>query len=119
MYLNKQISENSYKYLLKGGNGTSVFYMLPKIHKNLVNPPGHPIVSSVDCATEKISQLIDIILRPYAQNGDSFIKDTPHLLRKLNGITLADDKWLFTMDVQALYTNIPHIEGIKCIQECL
>lgn len=34
------------------------FYTLPKTHKNLTNPPGHPIVSSNGCSTENASQYI-------------------------------------------------------------
>ena len=30
-----------------------------------------------------------------------------------------EDDWLLTMDVMSLYTNIPHDEGIKNIQDLL
>ena len=32
-YLKKEISEQAFKFLSRGGNRTSVFYILPKIHK--------------------------------------------------------------------------------------
>ena len=112
MYENDQITEKTYRYLMKGGERTSIFYVLLKIHKRRDHPPGRPIVSSVDSATEKISQMIDIILRPFAQKGPSFIQDTPDLLCHIQNTTISDDEWLFTMDVKGLYTNIPHEEGI-------
>ena len=64
MFNKKIISEQTYQFLSTGGKRTSIFYLLPKIHKNLLNPPGRPIVSSVDCSTERISMMMDIILQP-------------------------------------------------------
>ena len=75
MYEMDEISEKTYLYLSEGGNRTSIFYMLPKIHKKMP-PPGRPIVSSVDCPTEKISKLLDIILQPYVLQTKSYIRDT-------------------------------------------
>ncbi len=34
---------------------TAVIYILPKIHKDLINPPGRPIISRIVSLTEKIS----------------------------------------------------------------
>ena len=62
MFDKKIISEQTYKFLSEGGKRTSIFYLLPKIHKNLVEPPGRPIVSSIDSPTERISMMLDIIL---------------------------------------------------------
>ena len=36
LYTKKEISEQTFKFLLTGDNRTSVFYMLPKIHKNIL-----------------------------------------------------------------------------------
>ena len=59
LFLHKEISEKCYKFLSRGGTRTSVFYMLPKIHQNVLPPPGRPTVSSVNCPTEKISMMLD------------------------------------------------------------
>ena len=37
---NQYISDQTYNFLSKGRKRTSVFYLLPKIHKNLTSPPG-------------------------------------------------------------------------------
>ena len=79
LILNKHIT-----FLSSGGKRTSVFYLLPKIHKNLVNPPDRPIVSSIDCPTERISMMLDIILQPLLLTTKSYVKDTPYFLRKLS-----------------------------------
>ena len=88
MFDKKIISEQTYKFLSEGGKRTSIFYLLPKIHKNLVEPPGRPIVSSIDSPTERISMMLDIILQPLLTGTKSYIKDTPDFLRKVDRITI-------------------------------
>ena len=39
MFAEKEISEKTFLFLIKGGKRRSVFYMLPKIHKNKLPPP--------------------------------------------------------------------------------
>ena len=72
MHDNNEISDKTFWYLSTGGTRTSVFYMLPKIHKDIRNPPGRPIVSSVDSPTEKISQMLDLILKPLVMGHTRF-----------------------------------------------
>ena len=45
----------------------------------------------------------------------SFLKDNTDFLCKLNDIThlVTHDSLLFTMDVNSLYTNIPHSDGVE------
>ena len=40
-----QISQNTSKYLTTDIDRTQQFYLLPKIHKDIQNPPGRPIAS--------------------------------------------------------------------------
>uniref|UniRef100_A0A8C5LW51 Reverse transcriptase domain-containing protein n=1 Tax=Leptobrachium leishanense TaxID=445787 RepID=A0A8C5LW51_9ANUR len=92
------------------------FYMLPKIHKP--GNPGRPIITGVDTLTELISGLIEGILKPLVTNTASYIQDTTDFLNKLGDIqTLPADTILVTMDVESLYSNIPHKDGINaCLQ---
>ena len=87
MFNKKIISQQTYKFLSTGGKRTSIFYLLLKIHKNLLNPPDRPIVSSVDCPTERISMMLDIILQPLLLDTKSYIKDTPDFLKKVEELT--------------------------------
>ena len=109
------ISEQTYKFLSSGGK--SVFYLLPKIHKNLVNPPGRPIVSSIDCPTERISMMLDIILQPLLLTTKSYVKDTPDFLRKLSKEIILKEENFFTLDVSSLYTNIPLEESLEIMEK--
>ncbi len=117
---NKEITEKTYRYLSTNNDRTALLYLLPKIHKNATNPPGRPIVSGNDCPTEKISQMLDIILQPFVPKIKSYIKDTSDFIRKLKKLRkLPPNAWLIIADVQSLYTKIPHDEGKAAAEKAL
>ena len=62
------------------------FYILPKIHNSLDNPPGRPIVSSNQCPTERISAFVDLHLKPLVSALPSYIRDTKDFLFKLESL---------------------------------
>ncbi|XP_072020239.1 uncharacterized protein [Amphiura filiformis] len=79
------------------------FYVLPKIHKRYDSFPH---------------------LKPYVKTLPSYVEDDNDFLRKLVQINeqhgpLPDDAILCTMDVTALYTNIPTNEFIAACQHYL
>ena len=121
MFHNNEITGDTYRYLLTDNKRTAEFYMLPKIHKSLVNPPGRPIISGNDCPTEKISHLLDIILQPFVPQIKSYVKDTTDFIKKISEVDLSnhDSVILCTLDVSSLYTNIPQKEGIDVIKQLL
>ena len=95
---------------------TPLFYGLPKIHKT--DTPLRPIVSGNDSPTENLSIYVDNVLQPLAQNLPSYIRDTTDFLRQtLTLEPLPTNAILVTMDVNSLYTNIPHTEGIQTVKE--
>ena len=51
-------------------------YFLPKIHKDVLPPPGRPVVSANGCSTEKISAFVDNFLRPLVPKIKSYVRDT-------------------------------------------
>ena len=97
------------------------FYTVPKIHKQ--GNPGRPIVSGNGCATEKISQFVDYHTKDAPRSLPSFVQDDMDFLRHVEEINnsepLPTDTLLCTLDVGALYTNIPHQEGITACRETL
>ena len=60
---------------------TSLFYLLPKIHKE--NNPGKPIVFACNCPTENIASYLDMVMSPLVCNLKSYVKDTNHVLEIL------------------------------------
>ncbi len=124
MYDEGEIDKKCYKYLSQPGLKTPNFYMLPKIHKSLEQPPGRPIVASIDSPTEKISHLDDTILRTLVTLTQSFVKDTGHMLQILSDFmqqvgTLPDNCFLVVLDAVSLYTNIPHLQGKQAVARAL
>ena len=120
MVKDNEIDQSCASFLLDPKYRTPQFYMLPKIHKKLDNPPGRPIVSGNGCPTERISQFVDYFLKPIVQNTESYIRDTTHFLRLLeNHKKVPENTFLVTMDVSSLYTNIPNDLGIEACREQL
>ena len=111
----------------------SNFYGLPKVHKskqitdactvnssicvNVLEPSDlklRPIVAGPSCETHRLSNLIDIILKPLVTKVKSYIKDTTDFLNYLPNVT-NPGSLLVTFDVTNLYSNIEHSLGIEAI----
>ena len=71
---------------------TPEFPLLPKIHKD--NNPGRPIISPINCHTNRIWEFHDYYLQP-----EIFY-------------------WV-SLDIHSLYTNIPHQQGIEGVKQKL
>ena len=111
------IDDDIFKLLFRPNPRTSNLYLLPKIHKK--DNPGRPIINSVGSLTETISALVDEILRKYSKLAGSYIKDTSHFLQEIQNIKIHPGDIIATVDVTALYTNIPHEDGIKKVKDFL
>ena len=61
---------------------TSLFYVLPKIHKT--SNPGRPIVSAVSCYTSQITTYLDHLLTPIVKQLPTYVKDSLAALRVFN-----------------------------------
>ncbi|KAL2102106.1 hypothetical protein ACEWY4_001274 [Coilia grayii] len=101
------------------------FYLLPKIHKDREKwttpfmPPGRPIVS--DCGSEsyKIAEYIDYYLNPISTKHPSYLKDTYDFINKVKQIELQPRTYLFTIDIDSLYTNIETKRGLSTVKKWL
>ena len=84
------MTEQEYKYLKCNNPRTSIFYMLPKIHRKERPPPGCPIVSACDSPTEKLTQFVDYHLRDQVTSLPSNLRDISDLLEKLKSFKLSE-----------------------------
>ncbi len=113
LYKDGEISEGLKRYLIVDTPRTPQLYLLPKIHKGKVPPPGRPIESACSSPTERISQLCDIELRPLVLLMLSYIKDTTHFLKRLASLgPQPPGTILVVLDVNALYPSIPIEDGL-------
>ena len=67
--------------------------------------------------------LCDKEVKDIVKSLDSFIEDTPDVLRSLNNIndneTLPPEAKPISLDLKSMYTNIPIEEGIEAFREAL
>lgn len=101
-----------------------IFYLLPKIHKPPEKwtvpgevPCGRPIVS--DCGSEscRVAEYIDHFINPLSQKHNSYIKDTYDFINKIKNLKLSNNAFLFTIDINSLYTNIDTTLGLRAVRE--
>ncbi|CAJ0935795.1 unnamed protein product [Ranitomeya imitator] len=97
-----------------------VLYTLPKIHKNLICPPGRPIVASTGSLLSPLAMVLEKILSPLLSHIPSFLRDTSHFLSAIRGLGVVPAEcYLLTLDVNSLYTNINNSDGIKAVESFL
>ncbi|CAJ0927190.1 unnamed protein product [Ranitomeya imitator] len=114
------IDDNTREYLTKDFPITPVFYILPKIHKNLEHPPGRPILASTESILSPLAIFLEKILTPLIHTLPSFLLDTGDFLRQLwNLDSLPPDLLLVSLDVKDLCTSIPHTQGILSVRHLL
>lgn len=135
-FVNENLSNITTKerdYLINFDARESQFYGLPKVHKSLqiknavetqtgeyiccLNPEDlsfRPIVGGPNSSTQRLSHLIDILLKPYCEKVPSFIKDDVNFINQLPESVQHTAK-LVSFDVVSLYSNIPTELGIKAV----
>ena len=130
-----QMTEKEFDYLLNFEIKTSNFYGLPKVHKSkqinekckstnsgyveitdqISDLKLRPIVAGPSCHTHRLSNLIDILLRPYTKHVTSYLRDTTDFLNNLPN-TIPKDTILASFDIESLYSNIPHNLGLEAVK---
>lgn len=113
------ISTGTKAYLTEDNPKRPRIYMMPKIHKDLKDPPMRPIVTGCGTIFEPLGRYIDTFLQPFVQKWKSYVKDTTDFLRKLARITSNSSVILCTIDVKSLYTSIPHSGGMEAVEWAL
>ncbi|CAJ0948237.1 unnamed protein product [Ranitomeya imitator] len=103
------------EYLIVEGPVSPVLYVLPKIHKDLTNPPGRLIVTGRGSLLNKTAIFLDRVLRPYATSAMSYIRDTNYFLEKIDDLTVYETTILASFDVVSLYTSIEHDKGLEVV----
>ena len=114
----KQLNYYSFKY--KKACNLVKLYLLRKISKRLYNVTGRPVASNRDTPTDKASKFLDNHLQPITQNSWSYIRDSQDFIDKVHRIeNIPKDAILITGDVIGLHSCIPHVIGLKALQNAL
>ena len=104
----------------------SRFYCNFKVHKKHEHgqtTPERPIISGSGSLTEGIGMYVNHHIKETGTKHPTYLQDTSDFLRIIeeinNGPKLPSNALIATLDVQALYTNIAHEEGLACTKEQL
>ena len=116
-------TEKKHKYFsdeFKNITNLGKLNLRPKIHKHLFDVPGRPVLSNCGTATEKVSELLDHVLKAVMQQKGSYIKDSGDFIKKLKKIKeVANDAIMVTADVFGLYPGICHDVRLETLRKTL
>ncbi|XP_069495233.1 uncharacterized protein [Ambystoma mexicanum] len=116
----EMISKQESEFLTREQGRIPVFYILPKVHKGLVDPPGRPIVSGVNSILEPLSKFADFYLRPFVLKMQSYLRDTTDAINKIENIEFVPgSSLLIGLDIQSLYTMISQRATLEVVEEIL
>ncbi|CAH2306780.1 Hypothetical predicted protein, partial [Pelobates cultripes] len=110
------LSGDEYAFILNCHPKIATFYCLSKVHKSMTLPPGRPIVSGIENLTQNGRIYIDKILRPFVEKLPSYLQDTKQTLALLVNLEVPPSAKLCSLDIEALYSSIPHSNGIRHIR---
>ena len=74
-----------------------------------------PVVAGPSSDTSKLSNYLDVLLKPLLRNVKSYIRDTVDILNNLPE-QLEDNVILATFDISSMYTNIDNDLGIEAVK---
>ena len=120
----KELTKKEIKYLTNFNYKTSQLYGLPKVHKSMkineeiqktkteyisvirpIDMSFRPIIAGPVCVTSRLSNFLDILLKPYTIHIKSYTRNDIDFLDKIRKDIEASETML-TLDVTSMYTNI-------------
>ena len=127
------LTNKEFKYLTNFKFKSSLFYCNPKIHKSKIiqtaiskaeteyleifqpnDLTGRPIVAGPESPTQRLSGLLEILLKPIVPCLTTYIKDDWDFIRFLPS-KIDFDCTLYSCDIVSLYTSIPTDVGLNAI----
>lgn len=94
-------------------------YIIPKVHKSITNPPGHPIITDIGGPLERVGKYLDNLIKETVTELPSYVQDMRDVLTRLDGVEVREGAILVSIDVESLYTFIPHHQGIAAVAHFL
>uniref|UniRef100_A0A8C5QQL5 Reverse transcriptase domain-containing protein n=1 Tax=Leptobrachium leishanense TaxID=445787 RepID=A0A8C5QQL5_9ANUR len=110
------ITDKEYDFMKPISPMLATFYALPKIHKKIQPSPGRPIVSGCMNLTQNSSIYIEKILQTLVCQLPSYVRDSKQMLNFLSNCNISNDTLLCSLDVESLYSCIPHDLGLKHVK---
>ncbi len=104
--LEKWVTKSLYEFLKMEHPVTSVFYLLPKTHKSLESPPSRPIAAGNNLLSEPPGQFVDHFIKDTVKTLPSYVVDSGDVLKLVSDISMLENLFLDSLDMESLYTNI-------------
>ena len=67
----------------------------------------------------RLAEFIDFYINPLSHSHPSYVKDTYTFVNKLKYLTVPENTFIFSIDVDSLYTNIDAPLGLKAVKKAL
>ena len=117
LLINDKISSRIFHFLNPSTNFSKLgrFRLLMKLHKSKFST--RPIINCSNHPTEKLSQLIDFIIKPFIVKTVSYLQDSQNLIQCSMNRTFPSNCRLISLDFESLYSNIIHEDAIKLISD--
>ncbi|WKY02527.1 hypothetical protein Q1695_016084 [Nippostrongylus brasiliensis] len=104
-----------------------VLYVLIKTHKlptgDAINDPSQfkvrPIISGVGGPTDRVSWLLNLVLKQTLQFLPAHLPNTTAFLEKLRKVPVDGNCFVESFDVTSLYTNVPKDRAMQAVHEIL
>ena len=93
------------------------FYIIPKLHKNPVKT--RPIVPNLNWVTTEVSIWLHKKLWPYVQDCPWIAENSLGVVHKIDSLCLTKRPFVYSIDVESMYTNIDITEGLQVIKSFL
>ena len=126
MLNNNAITRQEFNAMCADDKNPGRFYANFKVHKahtHMKAPPVRPILSGSGSITEGIATYVEHHIKQSSKSHDTYLQDTPAFLRLISNINkgpkLSKNALLVTWDVDGLFTNIHHNDGLHTLQEQL
>ncbi|XP_043921643.1 CD109 antigen-like [Protopterus annectens] len=113
------IDVNLYNFLKVMKPVIPVISGIPKIHKDVENPPLRPIVSSQGSKTQPLAIYIDSKLKAFYKNYSHILIDSWDFLTKIGSNIYKDDTIFLTVDIIDLFSVIPHNIGLDWFEKMI
>lgn len=113
--MKKILTKKEEKYLVPDVCRVAIIYTVPKLHKDLINPRGRPIINGIQSINGRLGEYMDKYMQPLLPQTRAYLRDTKHLIQILNTIEInPQQRYLIaTAEVASLYTVIDHEEAIQ------
>ena len=116
-----QIDQNIANWVVNNKTKPGKAFSTIKTHKE--GNPLRLITSCCGTAIENLSAFTEFYLKPLAQTWPSFVKDTTHLLQKIEDLNKSgpfpEGTLLVSWDVVSMFPNVDNNLGIKAVTDAL